>query len=162
MLPTDSLDAHRIRTHFAFAETGRVVTNNAASTQPPRELVDLYASLDPGYENVHRGQSQASKTTTERFEASFDTIAAWLNAPSRRSIALYRNTTEAHNAVMYTLLTEVRDGDNVVTTMLEHNSNYVPWYALCHEILPRFGTGWSAGWPGSITPPGSSTWNIWP
>jgi cysteine desulfurase / selenocysteine lyase len=139
MLPTDGLDAHRIRDHFAFAETGRVVTNNAATTQPPRELVDLYASLVPEYENVHRGQSQSSKTTTERFEASFDTIAAWLNAPSRRTIALYRNATEAHNAVMYTMLTEVRDGDNVVTTLLEHNSNYVPWYALCKEILPRFG-----------------------
>ena len=40
---------------------------------------------------------------------------------------------------MYTLLTEFRDGDNVVTTLMEHNSNYVPWYAMCREILPRFG-----------------------
>jgi cysteine desulfurase/selenocysteine lyase len=40
---------------------------------------------------------------------------------------------------MYSLLTEFRDGDNVVTTMMEHNSNYVPWYAMCREILPRFG-----------------------
>ena len=56
-----------------------------------------------------------------------------------RSIALYRNTTEAINAVMYSLLTEFRDGDNVVTTMMEHNSNYVPWYAMCREILPRLG-----------------------
>jgi cysteine desulfurase/selenocysteine lyase len=40
---------------------------------------------------------------------------------------------------MYSLLTEFRDGDNVVTTMIEHNSNFVPWYALCREILPRFG-----------------------
>jgi len=40
---------------------------------------------------------------------------------------------------MYSLLTEFRDGDNVVTTMLEHNSNYVPWHALTREILPRLG-----------------------
>src|SRR5216110_1040754 len=40
---------------------------------------------------------------------------------------------------MYSLLTEVRDGDNVVTTLMEHNSNYVPWYAMCREILLRFG-----------------------
>ena len=40
---------------------------------------------------------------------------------------------------MYSLLTEFRDGDNVVTTMMEHNSNYVPWYAMCREILPRMG-----------------------
>jgi cysteine desulfurase/selenocysteine lyase len=114
------------------------VTNNAASTQPPRELIDLYRSLVPWYENVHRGQSAASRRTTELFESSYDDIAAWLNAPSRRNIAIFRNTTEAHNAVMYTLMTEFRDGDNVVTTMLEHNSNYVPWYGLCREILPRF------------------------
>jgi cysteine desulfurase/selenocysteine lyase len=134
-----SLDVRRIRSHFDFVAAGRVVTNNAASTQPPRDLIDLYARLTPWYENVHRGQSTASRRTTAAFESSYDTFATWLNAPSRRTIATYRNTTEAHNAVMYSLMTDFRDGDNVVTTMLEHNSNFVPWYALCHEILPRFG-----------------------
>ena len=137
--PTADLDVHRIRAHFDLARSGRIVTNNAASTQPPRQLLDLYRSLIPSYENVHRGQSTASQLTTARFEESYDTIAQWLNAPSRRSIATYRNTTEAHNAVMYSLLTEFRDGDNIVTTMLEHNSNFVPWYGLCREILPRLG-----------------------
>ena len=134
-----SLDVDAIRKHFAFPEHGRVVTNNAASTQPPRELVTLLEALVPEYENVHRGQSRASRATTARFEASYDTIAAFIHAPSRRSIVACRNATEANNAVMHMLMTELRDGDNVVTTYMEHNSNYVPWYALCHEILPRFG-----------------------
>jgi cysteine desulfurase/selenocysteine lyase len=133
------LDVQAVRDHFTFPELGRIVTNNAASTQPPRELVELYASLSPGYENVHRGQSSASRQMTARFEESYDTIAQFIGAPGRDCLALYRNTTEAINAVMYSLLTEFRDGDNVVTTMLEHNSNYVPWYAMCREILPRFG-----------------------
>ncbi len=132
-------DVARVRSHFDFPGQGRVVANNAASTQPPRELLALLGSLSLRYENVHRGQSAASRETTELFEASFDTFAEWLNAPSRRSIATYRNTTEAINAVMYSLLTEFRDGDNVVTTMLEHNSNFVPWHGLCREILPAFG-----------------------
>jgi cysteine desulfurase/selenocysteine lyase len=102
-------------------------------------LLDLYRRLTLDYENVHRGQSAASRVTTGRFEAAYDTIASWVNAPSRRSIATYRSTTEAINAVMYSLLTELQDGDNVVTTMMEHNSNFVPWYALCREILPRLG-----------------------
>ena len=55
---------------------------------------------------MHRGQSTASQRTTELFEASYDTFAQWLNAPSRRNIATYRNTTEAINAVMYSLLTD--------------------------------------------------------
>jgi cysteine desulfurase/selenocysteine lyase len=133
------LDVDRVRRHFDFPSAGRIVTNNAASTQPPRELLGLYRRLAAGYENVHRGQSTASQRTTELFEQSYDTIADWLNAPGRQNLAMYRNTTEAHNAVMYSLLTEFRDGDNVVTTMLEHNSNFVPWYALSREILPRFG-----------------------
>ncbi len=134
-----SLDVDRVRSHFDFPGTGRIVTNNAASTQAPRLLLDLTREVLRSYENVHRGQSQASQLTTGRFELGYDTIAQWINAPSRRSIATYRNTTEAHNAVMYSLMTEFRDGDNVVTTTLEHNSNYVPWYALAHEILPSFG-----------------------
>ncbi len=133
------LDVQAIRNHFAFPEFGRIVTNNAPSTQPPRELVALYQSLAPGYENVHRGQSSASQQITTLFEESYDTIAQFIGAPGRASIALYRNTTESINAVMYSLLTEFRDGDNVVTTMMEHNSNYVPWYAMCREILPRLG-----------------------
>src|SRR5262245_23831478 len=133
------MDVGGVRSHFDLAASGRVVPNNAASTQAPRELTELYRRLVPWYDNVHRGQSEASRRTTELFESSYDTIAAWLNAPSRRTIVTYRNTTEAHNAVMYSLLTEFRDGDNVVTTMMEHNSNYVPWYALSREILPRLG-----------------------
>jgi len=135
----DQLDVRAIRRHFAFPGLGRIVTNNAASTQPPRELLALYASLGAGYENVHRGQSSASLAMTALFEDSYDSIARFIGAPGRASIALYRNTTEALNAVMYSLITEFRDGDNVVTTMMEHNSNYVPWYALSREILPRFG-----------------------
>jgi cysteine desulfurase/selenocysteine lyase len=133
------LDVQAIRRHFTFQRHGRIVTNNAASTQPPRELLALYQELAPHYENVHRGQSTASQQMTARFEESYDTIAQFLGAPGPACIALYRNTTEAINAVMYSLLTEFRDGDNVVTTMLEHNSNYVPWYAMCREVLPRLG-----------------------
>ena len=135
----DQLDVRAIRRHFAFPGLGRIVTNNAASTQPPRELLALYASLGAGYENVHRGQSSASMAMTALFEDSYDSIARFIGAPGPASIALFRNTTEALNAVMYSLITEFRDGDNVVTTMMEHNSNYVPWYALSREILPRFG-----------------------
>jgi cysteine desulfurase / selenocysteine lyase len=135
----EPLDVRAIRRHFTFPGLGRLVTNNAASTQPARELLARYQSLAPRYENVHRGQSRASQEMTAEFEAAYDTIARFIGAPGRASIALYRNTTEAINSVMYSLLTEFRDGDNVVTTAMEHNSNYVPWHAMCRQILPRFG-----------------------
>jgi cysteine desulfurase/selenocysteine lyase len=40
---------------------------------------------------------------------------------------------------MYSLMTEFKNGDNIVLTYIEHNSNYVPWYAFCKEIAPKFG-----------------------
>ena len=49
------VDIQAIRRHCAFPGHGRIVMKNAASTQPPRELVALYQSLAPGHENVHRG-----------------------------------------------------------------------------------------------------------
>jgi cysteine desulfurase / selenocysteine lyase len=137
--PASPIEVERVRRHFLFPESRRVVTNNAASTQPPRELVDLFRSLAPDYENVHRGQSLASQQTTALFEASYDTIAQFINAPTRANLVITRNTTEANNIVMYSLLTDFRSGDNVVTTMMEHNSNFVPWYAMCREILPKMG-----------------------
>ena len=133
------LDVDAIRRHFLFPGIGRIATNNAASTQPPRELLDLCGALAPHYENVHRGQSSASQRTTRRFEAAYDDIARFVGAPGRNSIVVVRNATEAINAVMYSLLTEFRDGDNVVSTHMEHNSNFVPWHAMCRDILPRFG-----------------------
>lgn len=129
----------KIRKFFPAIKSKRTVSNNAASTQIPIQLLDLLKSLSAQYDNVHRGQSQASMLTTEKFEASYDTIAQFINAPSRKNIILYRNATEAINSAMYSLMTEFRDGDNVVTTFMEHNSNYVPWYGLCKEILPKFG-----------------------
>ena len=132
-------DVEAVREHFLFPATGRIVTNNAATTQPPRELLDLHAALALQYENVHRGQSDASQITTRRFEMAYDDIARFVGARGRGAIVVVRNTTEAINTVMRSLLTEFRDGDNVVTTLMEHNSNYVPWHAMCREILPAFG-----------------------
>ena len=64
-----------------------MVTNNAATSQTPRELIDVFRRLAPRYEGVHRGQSAASRQLSAEFEESFDTIATWLNAPSRECIA---------------------------------------------------------------------------
>lgn len=133
------LDVERIRRHFPAVRSGRIVTNNAASTQIPDRLLDLHRELSIIYENVHRGQSSASLETTRLFENAYKIIANFIGAKSWKEIILYRGTTEAINAVMYSLMTEFRNGDNVVTTYMEHNSNYVPWYALTREILPKFG-----------------------
>src|SRR5262249_61752285 len=77
------LDVEAVRSHFLFPGRGRVVTNNAASTQPPRELLELFQLLAADYENVHRGQSRASKATTAPFAESFATVTRALHTPRR-------------------------------------------------------------------------------
>jgi cysteine desulfurase/selenocysteine lyase len=130
----------RVRRHFpAITKKRRICTNNAASSQIPKELLKLTKKLYLEYDNVHRGQSDASAITTKRFEEAYKKIAFFIGAKQWQSIVLYRGTTEAINAVMYSLMTEFHDGDNIVTTYMEHNSNYVPWYGLCKEIAPSFG-----------------------
>ena len=114
------LDVRAIRRHFAFPTTGRVLADNAVGT-PPRELTGLYRLLAPRYGSMPHGRAAAAEMTA-RFEESLGTIAAFIGAPGPACLALYRSTTEAINAVMYALLTEFRDGDNVVLTMLEHDS----------------------------------------
>ena len=73
-----SRELELIRAQFAFGDRERTVTNNAASTQPPLAVWELLRDLSETYENVHRGQSDASVRTTEAFEASFETVAAWM------------------------------------------------------------------------------------
>ena len=75
-----TIDVRAVRRHFLFPGRGRIALNNAASTQPPRELLALFASLGPEYENVHRGQSSASAAMTARFEESYHTIAPFIGA----------------------------------------------------------------------------------
>ena len=89
------LDVQAIRRHFTFPQYRRIVTNNAASTQPPRELLAPYQSLAPGYENVHRGQSSASRQMTEQFEASSDDVEPAVAAAALRQDPGGRTTTTA-------------------------------------------------------------------
>ena len=86
-MTSNLLDVQAIRSHFDFLGRGRLVTNNAASTQPRRELLPLYRSLGPRYENVHRGQSTASREMTALFEDAYDTIAAFIGTPGGRAPA---------------------------------------------------------------------------
>ena len=152
-MTADRIDIRAVRRHFAFPRHGRVVTNNAASTQPPRELLALYQALAPGYENVHRGQSTASQEMTARFEESYDTIAQFIGAPGRACLALYRNTTEAINAVMYSLLTDFRDGDNVVLYRRVELPGH-PYPAGGRAGAGRRERLRSAGWRAALVPAG--------
>ncbi len=117
---------------------GRTFLDNTASTQLPLPVLEHIAKSLFTYANIHRGEYDASQISTENFERAYNIAANLVNARSWQEIIFGRNTTEMINLVMRTMEPEFKDGDNIVTTRLEHNSNYVPWYGL-QQILKRRG-----------------------
>jgi len=118
--------------------TGNRLVYLDAAASAPKPAVVIEAMRDAyshHYANVHRGIYELSEDATGRFEAARRKVAAFLNAPSEREIVFVRNATEAINLVAYSWgRTNLRAGDTVVTTQLEHHANIVPWQQLTREV----------------------------
>lgn len=106
-----------------------VYLDNAATSQKPRPVLQaLMHYYENDNANVHRGAHQLSVRATESYEGSRDKVAAFINAKSRREIVFTRNATEAINLVAYSwALNNLKAGDEIITTVMEHHSNFVPW-----------------------------------
>jgi cysteine desulfurase / selenocysteine lyase len=132
-----SYDIDRVRADFPILAKqvyGKplVYLDNAASAQKPRPVLDrmhrVYASE---YANVHRGLHFLANAATELYEDARDTVRAFLNAGRREEIVFTRNATEAINLVAATFGRErIREGDEIVLSIMEHHSNIVPWHFL--------------------------------
>ena len=113
-----------------------VFLDAAASSPKPRSVVDAMSdAYSHHYANVHRGIYELSEDATTRFEAARGKVAAFIGAPSKREIVFVRNATEAINLVAYSWgRTNLKAGDRMVTTQLEHHANIVPWQQLTQEV----------------------------
>ncbi|MCT0208237.1 SufS family cysteine desulfurase [Synechococcus sp. CS-1332] len=104
----------------------------AATSQKPRQVLEAlqqYYSLDNA--NVHRGAHQLSARATDHFEAARGKAAAFIGAASAREIVFTRNATEAINLVARSWGdANLREGDEVLLSVMEHHSNLVPWQLL--------------------------------
>src|SRR5690242_7014518 len=138
--PTLPLDVTAIRAEFpALAQRvhGRplVYLDNAATTQKPRVVIDaLRRYYETDNANVHRGVHLLSQRATDAYEAARETIRAFLNAKSSREIIYTRNATESINLVARAWGdANVKSGDEILITGMEHHSNIVPWQLLCQR-----------------------------
>ena len=112
-----------------------VYLDNAATTQKPRQVIDAirqYYERDNA--NVHRGVHMMSERATEAYEGAREKVRAFINAGSVREIVFTRNATESINLVARAWGdANVRGGDEVLITAMEHHSNIVPWQLLCQR-----------------------------
>jgi cysteine desulfurase/selenocysteine lyase len=112
-----------------------IYLDHAATSQKPRvvlEALQAYYSCDNA--NVHRGAHQLSARATEDFEAARATTAAFVGAASPQEIVFTRNATEAINLVARSWgNANLREGDEILLTLMEHHSNLVPWQLLAQR-----------------------------
>jgi cysteine desulfurase/selenocysteine lyase len=134
------LDIERVRADFpALSRTvhGRplVFLDSAASSQKPLPVLEAMERVyRECYANVHRGIYAFSEEATLAYENARDRVASFINAPVREGIIFTRNTTEAINLVAYAWgRMNIRSGDRILLTEMEHHSNLVPWQLLAQE-----------------------------
>ena len=133
-------DAARLRQDFPILSrkvngVPLVYLDNAATSQKPesviRSLVDYYEGYNS---NVHRGVHTLSMEATDAMEEARAKVASFINAESPNCIIWTRGATEALNLVARSwALEQVKPGDEIVTTAMEHHSNLVPWQQVARE-----------------------------
>src|SRR5260370_3190776 len=143
---TSPLDVARIRADFPVLSRmvhGQPVAylDNAATSQKPRQVIDAMRSVFEDHNaNIHRGVYEFSEKTTAEFEGAREKVARFINAASAREVIFVRNATEGVNLVAYTWGREhIRAGDRIVSTVLEHHSNFVPWQQLAKDVGAEVG-----------------------
>ncbi len=113
-----------------------VYLDNGATTQKPQAVIDAivhYYSHENA--NIHRGVYALSQRATESFEDARKTVASFINAPDSACCLFVRGTTEAINLVAQCWgKPNLKAGDQVVLSQLEHHSNIVPWQMVCDAV----------------------------
>ena len=109
--------------------------DSAASAQKPNQVIDAEAGFyRHGYAAVHRGIHTLSAEATQRMENVRAQAAGFLNARTAEEIVFVRGTTEGINLVANSWgSSQIRAGDNIIITMMEHHANIVPWQMLCER-----------------------------
>jgi cysteine desulfurase/selenocysteine lyase len=112
-----------------------VYLDNAATCQKPNGVIDSISHLyRHDYANVHRGVHTLSVRSTDQFEAARIKVKEFINAASDKEIIFVKGTTEAINLVAQTFgRANIKAGDEIVISGMEHHSNIVPWQMLCQQ-----------------------------
>jgi cysteine desulfurase / selenocysteine lyase len=109
-----------------------VYLDNAASAQKPTAVLDrMQKAFTSEYANVHRGLHYLANAATEAYEGAREKVAKFLNASRHEEIIFTRNATDAINLVASSFGGPmIKEGDEIVISIMEHHSNIVPWHFL--------------------------------
>lgn len=135
-----TLDVYAIRQQFPVLNRevkGKTLVyfDNAATSQKPQSVIDALVNYYSNYNaNIHRGIHTLAEEATAAFEGTRDAVQQFIHAASREEIIFTRGTTEGINLVAHTWGRQnIRTGDEIIISTMEHHSNIVPWQILCEE-----------------------------
>jgi len=136
----EELDVYSIRNQFPVLSRevkGKplVYFDNAATTQKPQVVIDALVDYYSNYNaNIHRGIHSLAEEATAAFEKTRDAVKQFIKAPSREQIVFTRGATEGINLIAYSWGRQnIKTGDELIISAMEHHSNIVPWQMLCEE-----------------------------
>ncbi|HWP93935.1 MAG TPA: cysteine desulfurase [Thermodesulfobacteriota bacterium] len=131
------MDPYEIKKDFPIFERrvhGKplVYLDNAATTQKPRRVIETEKKFyEETNANIHRAVHTLSYESTKLYEEAHKKVARFIGAKSWREVVFTRNATESINLIAYGWgLHNLKEGDEVLITMMEHHSNIVPWQML--------------------------------
>ncbi len=112
-----------------------VYLDSTATSQKPQIVLDTIENFyRQSYANIHRGIHTLAEEATALYENAREAIAEFINAPTAEQVVFTRNTTESINLVAYTWArANLKSGDVIVLTEMEHHSNLIPWQILMQE-----------------------------
>lgn len=112
-----------------------VYFDNGATTQKPNVVIDAISNYYKDYNsNIHRGVHQLSQLATQKYEDARSLVQQFVNAKQREEIIFTRGTTDSINLVAFSYgRKNLKAGDEVIITAMEHHSNIVPWQMVCEE-----------------------------
>jgi cysteine desulfurase/selenocysteine lyase len=130
------LDVERVRQDFPILENGMAYLDSANTSLRPRQVVAAMTDYFEHYNaNIHRSIYQIGEMATEHYEGAREKVRAFVGAPSAKEVIFTRGTTEAINLVAYTWGRQnIKAGDVILLSLLEHHSNIVPWQRLASEV----------------------------
>jgi len=141
LLNLTKLDVTGIRNDFPILERETrpgvrlVYLDSTATSQKPASVIEAMDDYYRRYNaNIHRGVHTLAEESTAAYELARQKVARFINAGRSREIVFTRNTTEAINLVAYSWgLANLREGDMVILTEMEHHSNLVPWQIVAEK-----------------------------
>ncbi|MDA1316661.1 MAG: SufS family cysteine desulfurase [bacterium] len=117
-----------------------IYLDSGATSLKPQPVIDAIVEYYSTYSaNIHRGLYKISEKASAEYEETRSVVARFINAPSPDEVIFTHGTTESINLVASTLGPErVTEGDEIVTTVMEHHANFVPWQQLAFNTGADF------------------------